>query len=48
MLAIRHATEFKKDLSKEERGKSIIVFGSDGGKDHNVTCVQVILSHIAL
>lgn len=46
--AFRHTTEFQSSLSPEERLNPIMVFGSDGGRDHNVTCIRVILSHIAL
>lgn len=46
--AFRHVTEFENTLNPEERAKPIMCFGSDGGKDHNVTNIQVILSLIAL
>lgn len=35
--AFRHVTEFRKGLSEEDAEKPIMCFGSDGGRDHNVT-----------
>lgn len=45
--AFRHATEIMQRL-KREAHREILFFGTDGGTDHNVSKIQVILSYVAL
>lgn len=45
--AMRHATEVVSRL-KTEPNKEFLFFGTDGGPDHNVSLVQVILSYVAI
>lgn len=46
--AFRHATELIKHLEEPDFGRTMMFFGTDGGPDHNVTSIQVILSYIAI
>lgn len=45
--AFRHAAEIMQRLKREEH-REILFFGTDGGSDHNVSKIQVILSYVAL
>ncbi|XP_058814678.1 uncharacterized protein LOC131678503 isoform X1 [Topomyia yanbarensis] len=46
--AFRHAAELVKYADEEDRKNPIVFIGTDGGPNHNVTSIQVILSYIAL
>lgn len=45
--AFRHATELLRRINSGER-RPILFLGTDGGPDHNVTNIQVILSLVAV
>lgn len=45
--AFRHADELIKHLEDHDANRPMMYFGTDGGPDHNVTSIQVILSYIA-
>lgn len=46
--AFRHAAELIKNMTLVDYKKPMIFFGTDGGPDHNVTSIQVILSYLAI
>lgn len=46
--AFRHAAELIKHLEEDEADRPMMFIGTDGGPDHNVTSIQVILSYIAV
>lgn len=46
--AFRHAAELIKNFEDSDLQKSIVFVGTDGGPDHNVTSIQVMLSYIAV
>lgn len=46
--AFRHAAELIKNFEESDAQKPIVFIGTDGGPDHNVTSIQVMLSYVAV
>lgn len=46
--AFRHAAELAKNFKLSDLSKPMMFVGTDGGPDHNVTSILVILSYISL
>lgn len=46
--AFRHAAELIKHTDEDVDDRPMMFIGTDGGPDHNVTSIQVILSYLAL
>lgn len=46
--AFRHVADLIKNIEQPDTQKPIMFIGTDGGPDHNVTSIQVMLSYVAL